>query len=50
MHEDTFADAKNDALVLRPLYEELRRRAVQTFGKGILEISDAISQLDDLYR
>ena len=48
--EDTFADAKNDALVLRPLYEELRRRAVQTFGKGILEISDAISQLDDLYR
>jgi hypothetical protein len=47
--EDTFADARNDALALRPLYEELRHRAVQTYGRSILAISAAISEIDALY-
>lgn len=47
--EDAFADAKNDALALRPLYEDLRGRALQVFGLSILDFA-AIQQLDALYR
>jgi hypothetical protein len=48
--EDRFADLKNDALALAPLYRELRHRAFQAFGPKILSFSPVIQQLDDLYR
>ena len=47
--EDEFADSKNDALALAPLYKDFRRRAVETFGEQILRFSPAIGRLDDLY-
>jgi hypothetical protein len=47
--EDRFADLKNDALALAPLYR-LRHRAFQAFGPKILSFSPVIQQLDDLYR
>jgi hypothetical protein len=47
--EDSFADAKNDALSLRPLYLLVRQQAIQKFGKAILEFSGAIAELDSLY-
>lgn len=47
--EDEFADAKNDALALRPLYLQVRQQAIQKFGKSILEFSGAIAELDSLY-
>jgi hypothetical protein len=47
--EDSFADAKNDALALRPLYEQVRQRAVQVFGKSILSFSSSIGELDAIY-
>jgi hypothetical protein len=47
--EDTFADAKNDALALRPLYAELRRRAERTYGRSILSESTVIARLEALY-
>jgi hypothetical protein len=47
--EDSFADAKNDALALRPLYEEVHKRAVGLFGKSILSFSACIGELDAIY-
>ena len=47
--EDTFADVKNDALALRPLYTVLCRRAVQTYGPSILTINTAIAELELIY-
>lgn len=47
--EDTFADAKNDALALRPLYEQVRQRAIESFGKDILRFSASIGELDTIY-
>lgn len=47
--EDAFADAKNDALALRPLYEEIRGQAVRIFGKSILSFSASIGELDGIY-
>lgn len=47
--EDTFADAKNDALALRPLYLHVRQQAIQKFGKSILEYSPSIAELDSIY-
>jgi hypothetical protein len=47
--EDTFADAKNDALALRPLYLHVRQQAIQKFGKSILEFSESIAELDSIY-
>ena len=47
--EDTFADAKNDALALRPLYLHVRQQAIQKFGKSILAFSASITQLDSIY-
>jgi hypothetical protein len=47
--EDTFADAKNDALALRPLYTELCRRAVETYGREIMTVSSAIAELETIY-
>lgn len=49
LDEDAFADAKNDALALRPLYLDLRQRAIHTFGKSILEFSARIAELDTIY-
>lgn len=47
--EDTFADAKNDAVALRPLYSALRQRALQMYGRSILSVSPTVAQLDLLY-
>jgi hypothetical protein len=47
--EDEFADSKNDALALAPLYRDFRRRAVETFGEQILRFAPAIGRLDELY-
>jgi hypothetical protein len=47
--EETMADAKNDALALRPLYESFRAKAVQTFGTDTLDFSPAIGDLDEIY-
>jgi hypothetical protein len=47
--EYEFADAKNDALALRPLYLHVRQQAIQKLGKPILEFSGAIAELDLLY-
>lgn len=46
--EDEFADGKNEALALAPLYRDFRRRAVEAFGEPILLFSPAIGQLDEL--
>jgi hypothetical protein len=47
--EDAFADAKNDALALRPLYQEIRAQALTTFGQSILNFSSNIGELDEIY-
>lgn len=47
--EDRFADLKNDALALAPLYREVRHQAIQAFGPKILSFSPVIQQLDELY-
>ena len=47
--EDTFADAKNDALALRPLYAEVRRRDLQLYGRSILAVSASIAEVDQIY-
>ena len=49
LDEDAFADAKNDALALRPLYLSVRQQAIQRFGKSILAFGAAITELDALY-
>jgi hypothetical protein len=47
--EDVFADAKNDAVALRPLYEQIRDQAVVAFGKSLLSFSATIGDLDEIY-
>ncbi len=47
--EDVFADAKNDALALAPMYRELRHQALVAFGTKVLDFSPAIRELDELY-
>jgi hypothetical protein len=47
--EDAFADAKNDAVALRPLSEQARQRAVQIFDKSILDSSTSIGELDAIH-
>jgi hypothetical protein len=47
--EDAFADAKNDALALRPLYEQIHQLALEMFGDGILSFSASIGELDAIY-
>lgn len=47
--EDAFADAKNDALALRPLYEAIRQRGLEAFGEGILRFSASIGEADAIY-
>lgn len=47
--EDTFADAKNVALALGPLYVHIRQQAIQKFGKSILGFAESIAELDSLY-
>lgn len=49
VEDDAFADAKNDALALAPMYRELRHQAVVAFGPRILDFSPLIRELDDLY-
>jgi hypothetical protein len=47
--ENTFADAKNDALALQPSCGEIRAHAVRIFGKSILSVSPPIGELDLIY-
>lgn len=47
--EDEFADSKNDAIALTPLYRDFRHRAVEVFGEQILRFSPAIGHLDELH-
>ncbi|MET0384432.1 MAG: hypothetical protein ABW321_00665 [Polyangiales bacterium] len=50
IYDDTFADARNDAIALRPLYVDMRERALALFGQGILSSSLTIGELDAMYQ
>jgi len=45
---DLAADAVAEAIELRPLYDELRQRALRQFGPSILHLSADIEELEAL--